>query len=82
MSAAIQSLTLSPRQAAALLGIGKTKLIALVHAGRIKAKSLDGRIRVSTNSLAAFHASLPDYTPPEPKEVEPTPRRRRRVVRH
>jgi hypothetical protein len=37
MSAAIKSLTLSPRQAAAFLGIGKTKLIALVHAGRIKA---------------------------------------------
>lgn len=78
---AIQSLTLSPRQAAAFLGFGKTKLLALVHTGRIKAKSLDGRIRVSTDSLAAFHASLPDYTPPEPNEAEPTPRRRRRVVR-
>ena len=79
---AIESLTLSPRQAATFLGIGKTKLIELVRAGRIKAKSLDGRIRVSTESLAAFHASLPDYTPPEPNEAEPTPHRRRRVVRH
>ena len=54
MSAAIQSLTLSPRQAAAFLGIGKTKLIALIHAGRIKAKSLDGRIRVSPTRLPRF----------------------------
>jgi excisionase family DNA binding protein len=79
---AIESLTMSPRQAAAFLGIGKTKLIELVRTGRIKAKSLDGRIRVSTDSLAEFHAGLPDYTPPEPKEAEPTPRRRHRVVRH
>ena len=76
---AIEALTLSPRQAAAFLGIGKTKLIDLVHTGRIQAKSLDGRIRVSTESVVAFLTALPAYTAPAPAEPAPKPRRRRRA---
>jgi len=55
-------LTLSPTKAAAYLGIGRTKLLALVRAGRIEARKLDGRIRVTTASLDAFLASLPICT--------------------
>ena len=52
-------LTLSPKKAAAYLGIGRTKLLELITAGRIEARKLDGRIRVTIASLDAFHASLP-----------------------
>ncbi len=55
-------LTLSPKKAAAYLGIGRTKLLELIKAGRIEARKLDGRIRVTTASLDAFHASLPPVT--------------------
>jgi excisionase family DNA binding protein len=55
-------LTLSPKKAAAYLGIGRTKLLELIKAGRIEARKLDGRIRVTTASLDAFHASLPAVT--------------------
>ncbi len=50
-------LTLSPKKAAAYLGIGRTKLLELITAGRIEARKLDGRIRVTIASLDAFHAS-------------------------
>jgi len=52
-------LTLPPKAAAARLGIGRTKMLELIGAGRIEARKLDGRIRVSVASLDAFHASLP-----------------------
>ena len=39
MDPATKPLTLSPREAAAYLGIGKTKLLALVRAGRIELAS-------------------------------------------
>jgi excisionase family DNA binding protein len=61
----IAPLTLSPTQAAAFLGVGRTKLLALVRAGRIEARTLDGRIRVSVEALRAFHAALPVYKPGE-----------------
>ncbi len=51
----------SARQAADYLGVGRTKLLALLKAGRIKAKVLDGRIEVTTQSLEAFAEGLPDY---------------------
>lgn len=63
MDPTTKPLTLSPRKAATYLGIGKTKLLALVRAGRIEARKLDGRIRVTTLSLDSFHASLPTVTP-------------------
>jgi len=72
--------TLSPRQAAQRIGIGKTKLLALIHAGRIKAKNLDGRIRVSVQSLDEFVADLPDYAAPV-AEPPPITKRRRRMAR-
>jgi excisionase family DNA binding protein len=51
----------SARQAAEYLGVGRTKLLALLKAGRIKAKVLDGRIEVTTQSLDQFAAGLSDY---------------------
>jgi len=55
-----QPLTLSPQKAADYLGVGRTKLLALAKAGRIKTKRLDGRLYFTTASLRAFLASLPD----------------------
>ena len=55
------SLLLSPAKAGAYLGIGRTKLLQLEAAGRIKSKSLDGRRFFSTGSLMAFADDLPDY---------------------
>jgi excisionase family DNA binding protein len=60
----IQPITLAPTKAAAFLGIGKTKMMALIRAGRIPVKRLDGRLRVSVAALKAFHDALPDgYEP-------------------
>jgi hypothetical protein len=36
-------------------------LLALIHAGQIEARNLDGRIRVTTASLDAFLVSLRRY---------------------
>lgn len=68
--------TLSPTKAAAYLGIGKTKTLALLRAKRLKAKLLDGRIRITTASCDAFLANLPDYKvgkPVQPSEPTPAP---------
>jgi excisionase family DNA binding protein len=60
----IEPLTLSPSKAAAFLGIGKTKVMALIRAGRIPVKRLDGRLRVSVAALKTFHDPLPEgYAP-------------------
>jgi hypothetical protein len=69
---AIAPLTLSPAKAAAYLGIGKTKTLALIRAKRLEAKILDGRIRVTTGSCNAFLATLPGYSV-QPVPVPATP---------
>jgi excisionase family DNA binding protein len=56
-------LTMSPNRAAAYLGLGRTKTLELIREGRIEARDLDGRMRVTTTSLDAFLASLPLYKP-------------------
>lgn len=76
-------LTMNTRKAAAFLGIGRTKLLELFRAKRIKARDLDGRLQFETDSLLAFKNDLPDAAETErqsPASVEP-PTRRRRVVR-
>lgn len=50
---------LSPTQAAEALGVGRTKLLALVRAGRLRCVMLDGRIRVPVEALQAFRDALP-----------------------
>ena len=50
---------LSTGHAAAFLGIGKIKLLALIRAERIPSKMLDDRIRIAI----AFAGSLPAYSP-------------------
>jgi len=54
-----KSLTMSPNDAAAYIGIGRTKLLELLADKRIEARKLDGRIRVSVASIDKFVASLP-----------------------
>jgi excisionase family DNA binding protein len=56
---AIEPRTLSPAKAARYLGIGKTKMWALLMAGRIPSKKLDGRTLVLTSDLDAFLDGLP-----------------------
>jgi excisionase family DNA binding protein len=51
---------LTPQKAADYLGIGRTKLLALAAAKRIKAKELDGRYYFLVASLQKFLDSLPD----------------------
>ena len=60
MSVSIEPLTMSTRQAAALLGVGRNKLLRLLQTKRIKAKDLDGRLRFTTESLREFLDALPD----------------------
>jgi excisionase family DNA binding protein len=43
-----------------MLGLGKAKTLQLVHSGRLRAKQLDGRIRVRLSDIDAFLKSLPD----------------------
>ena len=52
-------LALSVRDACASLAIGKSKLYALIAAGRIEARSLGGRTIIPTSSLREFVESLP-----------------------
>ncbi len=59
MSPSIEPLTLTPRQAAQYLGLGKTKMLELIRSKRIAVYMLDGRIRVSTETCKAFLATLP-----------------------
>jgi excisionase family DNA binding protein len=63
MSEVLEPLTLSPSHAADYLGIGRTKMHALIRSGRIEARTLDGRIRVSAASVQAFYEAMPRYAP-------------------
>ncbi len=44
------------------LGCGRTKVLALVRAGRLEARQLDGRMKIAAASLDAFAAALPVIT--------------------
>jgi hypothetical protein len=54
------SLLLTPQKTCDYLGIGRTKLLALGRAGRIKAKEIDGRYYFITASLQKFLDSSND----------------------
>jgi len=54
-----EPLTLSLPKAARRLGIGKTKMWALVTSRRIPARKLDGRVRIRVADLVKFADSLP-----------------------
>ena len=56
----ITPLTVTPAEGAKYLGIGTTKMWKLLRSGRIKAKVLDGRYRITIAELNAFHDALPD----------------------
>ena len=45
--------------ACAALGIGRTRLYALIAEGRIEARACGGRTLIPADSLRAFLASLP-----------------------
>jgi excisionase family DNA binding protein len=50
---------LSTGQAAKRLGVGKTKLLALVRAGRLPCHMFDGRIRIQVADIDALIDALP-----------------------
>jgi excisionase family DNA binding protein len=57
---AIVPRTLSTSEAATYIGCERKKLLRLLHAKRIKAKDLDGRLRFTMESLDKFLNGLPD----------------------
>ncbi len=50
---------LSTGQAAARLGVGKTKLLQLVRTGRLPCKMFDGRIRIRVADIDEFVDAMP-----------------------
>lgn len=50
---------LTPSAAADKLAVGRTKLLDLVRAGRIRCVMLDGRIRIPIEALQEFRDALP-----------------------
>jgi excisionase family DNA binding protein len=59
----IEPQTLSPAQAAKRLGLGKTLTMKLIRDGRLPAKRLGNRIRVTVVACDAFIAALPAVSP-------------------
>jgi excisionase family DNA binding protein len=57
---AIVPRTLSTSEAATYIGCERKKLLRLLHAKRINAKDLDGRLRFTMESLDKFLNGLPD----------------------
>lgn len=51
---------LTPSAAADKLAIGRTKLLDLVRAGRIRCRMLDGRVRIPIEALQEFRDALPE----------------------
>jgi hypothetical protein len=51
---------LTPQKAADFIGIGRTRLLALLKAGKVKAKLDNGRRYFVTASLVAHIATLQD----------------------
>lgn len=62
---------LSPTDAAEVLGVGRTKLLALVRSGRIRCRMLDGRIRIPVEAIQEFRDALPQgYVAGKPVKAE------------
>ena len=53
-------LLLTPQKAADFIGIGRTSLLALLKARRVRAKLIDGRRYFLTASLVEYLATLAD----------------------
>ena len=53
---------LSVSEACAIVGIGRTKLYALMSEGRVKARKAGTRTLIESSSLSAWAASLPAAT--------------------
>lgn len=62
MSAGLEPLALSPREAAAFLSISKCNLSRLIRAGRIEARKAGRRTLVDVASLKAYYELLPKKT--------------------
>jgi excisionase family DNA binding protein len=79
----LEPLALSPRDAAALLGVSKRTLTRLIAAKRIMARKSDHRTLVDVGSLKTYYASLPAITQPAPLYCSiPKPKHRRSKTQH
>lgn len=54
----MDTLLLTPVEAARALGIGRTKVYELIASGRLRSVRLDGCRRITRDDLAAFVAQL------------------------
>lgn len=62
MSAILEPLALSPREAAAFLSISKRSLSRLIRSGKIEARKAGPRTLVDVASLKAYYETLPKKT--------------------
>jgi excisionase family DNA binding protein len=62
MSATLEPLALSPREAAAFLSISKRSLSRLIRANKIEARKAGPRTLVDAASLKAYYETLPKKT--------------------
>lgn len=53
---------LSTAQAAGIIGCGRTKLYELMKAKKLRAVKDGGRTKIPTSAVAAYQASLPDWS--------------------
>lgn len=58
-----------PEEAAAILGVGRTKFYELVRRGLIETVAIDGCTRVTRRALNAYVDSLPTRVPPSRRSV-------------
>jgi excisionase family DNA binding protein len=69
---------LTTGKACEALGIGRTKLMGLIRDGRLAVEMLDGRIRVPTESIEAFRATLHKGYVPSLLKLDPKKNKRTR----
>jgi len=58
----MQCLMLRPREAAELIGVSRSKLYALIHAGEIPSKRLGKSIRIPSHELMRWAGVTPKET--------------------
>ena len=59
----IEPLSFTINQAAALIGVGRSKALSLVREGKLRAVAMDRRLRVLRPAIDEYLNSLPAYSP-------------------
>lgn len=71
MSDIIKPLSVSTGHARKLLDVGITKLKDLILSGQLSAVTQDKRVKITMQSIEAYHASLPAYVPGSALDLAP-----------